>query len=531
MRKNIIDGSNTSNITKYYDFGSQIGSGKFSVVKSATEKSTGKQWAVKIMKKSVVEEQTLVREVEIMREIKNPNIISLHEIFETENEILLVLELVTGGELFDKIVERVSYTEEDASKLVNTLTKVIQYLHNKDIVHCDLKPENLLYSDNSEQAIIKLCDFGLSQRCPQGTSLRSLVGSLTYMAPEINNCTGYGKPADLWALGVIVYILLCGFPPFDETTGYVLEFPSPEWDNISDSAKGLIKSLLVIDPAKRLTAAQTLKHSWISGVSVGKQSIIGTLKTLREFNTLRRSGTTMGYNKQTRGTVFELFPSLTPTKSSDLSTKILKKQLMASLESDLADYSSETTSSSPHSDRLVSPVLTPNGLTLSMDLGSGSELLTNSASGYDIEKQKIIEQLKQEKILLQKELEELKKDRQNTPLSSSPSTPILSKPVFTGELSFNSVLSISSGSHSRTASSDEKRDKSKYGVDKIVSDIQSEIDKISLPKEHQEKIASILHTYRLKNQEKSLKLQLEKQKDKYKKLKLQMKKEKNLTSK
>ncbi|KAF2070104.1 hypothetical protein CYY_008578 [Polysphondylium violaceum] len=631
MGKTIIPGSNTTSITKIYDMGNQIGTGKFSVVKLATEKSTGKKVAIKIMKKSVVEQQSIIKEVEIMSEVKHQNVIGLKEVFETESEILLVLELVTGGELFDKIVEREAYTEEDASQLVNTVTKVIQYLHSKDIVHCDLKPENLLYSDHSDNAVIKLCDFGLSQKCPQGNQLRSLVGTLTYMAPEISNCTGYGKPVDMWSLGVIIYILLCGFPPFDESTGYYLEFPSPEWDNISDSAKNLIKSLLVTDPSKRLTAEQTLKHHWVSGSNVGKQSIIGTLKTLKEFNTIRRSGTTtMGHNKQSRGTVFELFPSLTPVKESqspiqvspstsfqdqqeesmpkspfilsnnnnnidtnqinniesnnnscnitpktpiiiptestipfelpnDCTLKIipnendlisgiikserkelnssfseiLKKQLITSLDLEI-DSSSETCSSSPMEipDKLNSPELS----SLSIDLGC--------ASDQDFMKQKVIEQLRREKEQLLKEIETLRQQQQQPqtqqPLFRSPS-PAAGRPI---NDSNQSTASSNGGSyyehlfgsspllrgHSRNSSTggsgDEKsKDKSKYGVDRIVGDLQSEFDKLSLPKETHDKINHILINYRVKNQEKSLKLKLEKQKDKYKKLKAQLKKD------
>eukprot|EP01133_Synstelium_polycarpum_P014513 gene14513-17132_t len=606
--RNLIKGSNTSSIQKSYDIGSQIGTGKFSIVKSATEKSTGKQWALKIMKKNVVEEQNIIKEVEIMQDIKNTNVIALNDIYETDSEIVLVLELVTGGELFDKIVERNSYTEEDASKLINTLTRVIYYLHSKDIVHCDLKPENLLYSDNTDQAIIKLCDFGLSQRCPQGTLLRSLVGTPTYMAPEISACTGYGKPVDMWSLGVIIYILLCGFPPFDETTGYNLEFPSPEWDNISDSAKDLIKSLLVTDPSKRPTASQILKHFWVSGVSAGKQSIIGTLKTLREFNTLRAAGKTMGHNKTGRGTVFELFPSLTPTKettsihvqSSPISPStpiqsssvplnildftnerdtalqvdqisihtvgssdsldvteavpisenslaaagnarlnsvricnsnsssssnllkeldqettvfqaILKKQLMSSLESDSSFDSSSETSSSSHieASNLISPEVTSNGV-----------------DQFESERKRMHDQLKSEQersARLQKELDEMKMAAQRTP--SKPvdiSFSMSSSAQISGGLS--SSFSSGTGNNNSDSESSKSLDKSKYGVDRIVADLQNEFDKLYLSKETMEKLNTTMSMYKSKNQEKSVKLQLERQKDKYKKLKLRLKK-------
>ncbi|KAK5579000.1 hypothetical protein RB653_008676 [Dictyostelium firmibasis] len=638
MGKNIIIGSTSGSIHKSYEIGSQIGNGKFAQVHSGTNKSTGKKSAIKIMKKSIVEESAIIKEVEMMTEINHQNIIKLQEVYETDNEVLLVLELVTGGELFDKIVEREFYTEQDASTLICTVTKVIQYLHSKDIVHCDLKPENLLYSDNSDQAIIKLCDFGLSQRCGSGNPLRSLVGTLTYMAPEISSCTGYGKPVDLWSIGVISYILLCGFPPFDESTGYILEFPSPEWDNISDSAKSLIKGLLNNDPSKRFTIDQTLKHPWIAGTSCGKNSIVGTLKTLREFNTLRRTNggnTTMGHNKQSRSTVFELFPSLTPIKSNDdkenliefenndnikinlnnennnnvilendnldklttttttatttstttttTTTTIIddsvnktKIQLMNSLDFENDSSSSETYSSSSPiengggNDKFTSPELLSS---LSIDLGCASDQLND--------KEKIIEQLKNEKSLLQKELLEIKRQspvpspsssflnthlqQQHLNNSNGGSTSInngngtierqfrpihMSKDSDSG--SYENLLLGSSPlikahnniCHSRNSSfgynsssggcssSDEstggsfKKDKSKYGVDRICLDLQSEFEKLSLPKETIDKLTNVLSNYKQKNQEKSLKIKLDKQKEKYKKLKAQLKKDK-----
>ncbi|KYQ89677.1 GTP-binding protein [Tieghemostelium lacteum] len=631
MKKNLVSNSKSESIHKFYDIQNQIGIGKFSVVKSAVEKSTNKQWAIKIMKKSVVEEQNILKEIEIMNDAKHANVIFLHEVFETEYEILLVLELVTGGELFDKIVEKSSYTEEDASLLVLTLTKVIQFLHSKDIVHCDLKPENLLYSDSSDSAVIKLCDFGLSQRCPSGTKLKSLVGTLSYMAPEISACTGYGKPVDMWSLGVIIYILLCGFPPFDESTGYVLEFPSPEWDNISDSAKGLIKSLLTLDPLKRLTAEQTLRHPWVCGQSTGKQSIIGTLKTLREFNTLRRSGT-MGPMKQTRGTVFELFPSLAngqlpnqpgsrfsfgssipikPSPSMDSIPKIidptsilkisnelklsssnilvnannsntngnsnnssntsensnsticnivsnnnsnsinngnnngsssinsngganrsrlnsiseessLKKQLINSL--DAHDSSSETSStSSPNNTLMINVDKLNSSPELALDLGGAS------SDGYYQQK---IGALVMEKLQLQKELDELRKENQTLRGSSSgsslSSTPNGHSPFLSSSYESKSklILHIRTDSSGSAYSSDSestplgKKDKSKYGVERIVSDLLSDIDKLYLSKETMEKLTNTFNNYKSKNQEKSLKHQYEKQKEKYKKLKI-----------
>ncbi|GAM17088.1 hypothetical protein SAMD00019534_002620 [Acytostelium subglobosum LB1] len=604
--KHFIKGSITTSLHKTYDIGNQLGTGKFSVVKSATERNTGKPWAMKIMKKSVVHEQNLIREVEIMQDIKHKNIISLHEIYETEGDVVLVLELVTGGELFDKIVERNSYTEEDAAKLVNTLTRVIHYIHSKDIVHCDLKPENLLYSDNSDSAIIKLCDFGLSQRCTHGEKLRSLVGTATFMAPEIMTGNGYSKEVDMWSLGVIIYILLCGFPPFDETTGYNLEFPSPEWDNISESAKGLIRSLLTVDPSKRPVAAQALKHVWVTGESCSKQSIIGTLKTLREFNTLRRAGTTMGHNKSaSRSTVFELFPSLSSATIGKSSTSSFRPPLPSRLSqhhieftksnscflddrsaqsrdrfnlelnfnseafaaalmsreskeeqagghsnnsSSRSDISNSTNSSSSSLLKELDQETTEFQSTLRRSLMSYSqeekddalnemapEIQAGDVSVLEKERLRLLEQLRREREVnakLMRELDEARKKAGERPASTAATTSSLminGSHIYLNGANNDGVASPSLVSSSETSSSsssssslNNKKDKSKNGVDRIVHDLQQEFDRIGLSKDVNERLNTVMTLYRIKNQDKSLRVQLDKKREKCKRLKAQL---------
>jgi len=218
-------------------------------------------------------------EIEIMRMIEHPNIISLHEVFEdkTTKKIYLVMELVTGGELFDRIVEKGSYSEKDASELIAKVISAVRYLHKKGIIHRDLKPENLLYASADEDAEIKLADFGLSKIVgldDDSAVTNTTCGTPGYVAPEVLRMKGYDRSVDMWSIGVILYILLCGFPPFyEENTAKLFQtimdgkydFPDPEWTNVSDSAKDLIQRMLTVDSKKRITADEALEHPWILG--------------------------------------------------------------------------------------------------------------------------------------------------------------------------------------------------------------------------------------------------------------------------
>ncbi|XP_039722858.1 calcium/calmodulin-dependent protein kinase type 1B [Pteropus medius] len=205
------------------------------------------------------------------------------------------MELVTGGELFDRIMERGSYTEKDASHLVGQVLGAVSYLHSLGIVHRDLKPENLLYATPFEDSKIMVSDFGLS-KIQAGNMLGTACGTPGYVAPELLEQKPYGKAVDVWALGVISYILLCGYPPFyDESAPELFsqilrasyEFDSPFWDDISESAKDFIRHLLERDPQKRFTCQQALQHLWISGDAAFDRDILGSVSEQIQKNFAR----------------------------------------------------------------------------------------------------------------------------------------------------------------------------------------------------------------------------------------------------
>nr|XP_060640996.1 calcium/calmodulin-dependent protein kinase type IV-like isoform X1 [Anolis sagrei ordinatus] len=283
----------------FYLVGPELGRGATSVVFSCEEKGTQVQYAAKILKKTVSIDKKIVRtEIGVLLRLSHPNIIKLKEIFETPVEIALILELVTGGELFDRIVERGFYSERDAAHVVKQILEAVSYLHANGVVHRDLKPENLLYADLSPDAPLKIGDFGLSKIVDEQDTMKTVCGTPGYCAPEILHGSPYGPEVDMWSVGVITYILLCGFEPFFDPRGdqYMYsrilncdyEFVSPWWDEVSLNAKDLVQKLIVLDPQKRLTVQQALEHPWVTGKTAKFAHMDSTQKKLQEFNARRK---------------------------------------------------------------------------------------------------------------------------------------------------------------------------------------------------------------------------------------------------
>uniref|UniRef100_A0A3B5LEY6 Protein kinase domain-containing protein n=1 Tax=Xiphophorus couchianus TaxID=32473 RepID=A0A3B5LEY6_9TELE len=224
--------------------------------------------------------------------------IQLKEIFETDTDIALVLELVTGGELFDRIVERGYYSERDAAHVIKQILEAVAYLHGNGVVHRDLKPENLLYADLSLDAPLKIADFGLSKIIDDQVTMKTVCGTPGYCAPEILRGNAYGPEVDMWSVGVILYILLCGFEPFFDPRGdqYMYsrilncdyEFVSPWWDEVSLNAKDLVSKLIVLDPHKRLSVREALQHPWVLGKAARFSHMDTTQRKLQEFNARRK---------------------------------------------------------------------------------------------------------------------------------------------------------------------------------------------------------------------------------------------------
>lgn len=295
-------------IKKFYTLGEKLGSGSFATVYRATKKTDKTQYAVKVIKKGNLKQDELAvlqDEVDILNKIKHPNVVQLMEMYENKNKMFMVLELLEGGELFDSILAKGSYSEKEASEVTRSVVDAIKYLHGVGVVHRDLKPENLMYAHKhhsvNEPHNVKITDFGLAKHLKStGTNaggMTTACGTPGYVAPEVLNNTAYGPQVDMWSIGVILYILLCGFPPFYNQSTAALyrqikrgefDFPKPYWDDISDNAKNLVCGLLTVDAKKRLTPDQVLAHPWISSGTASSKAIGGHHGKLLELMQARK---------------------------------------------------------------------------------------------------------------------------------------------------------------------------------------------------------------------------------------------------
>ncbi|XP_026668249.1 calcium/calmodulin-dependent protein kinase type II delta chain isoform X15 [Ceratina calcarata] len=286
-----------------YELHEELGKGAFSVVRRCVQRNTGHEFAAKIIntkKLTPRDFQKLEREARICRKLQHPNIVRLHESIQEENSHYLVFDLVTGGELFEDIVAREFYSEADASHCIQQILESVNHCHHNGIVHRDLKPENLLLASKIKGAAVKLADFGLAIEV-QGDAQAwfGFAGTPGYLSPEVLRKEPYGKPVDIWACGVILYILLVGYPPFWDEDQHKLyaqikagsyDYPSPEWDTVTPEAKNLINQMLTVNPSKRITASDALKHPWICqrervASVVHRQE---TVDCLKKFNARRK---------------------------------------------------------------------------------------------------------------------------------------------------------------------------------------------------------------------------------------------------
>jgi len=283
-----------------YEVGEVIGRGHFATVHRAKHRVTGEEVAIKAIQKTKSDSSAIRREIEILRQVgSHKNIVNLLDVFETETEWFLVMELVTGGELFERLVRQGPYSEKEASRLMKQIGEAINWLHSQGVCHRDLKPENLLLSTSeSGEVTVKICDFGLSVALGRDETLSERQGTWAYWAPEMFTNTRYGKEVDMWSLGVILYIVLSGRHPFDAPgrsdaqmraaiqSGKV-SFAHEAWANVSYNAKDLIRQLLQLQPRSRLGAPALLQHNWIVG-DVSEVPIRGSDTNLQQYQLVRQ---------------------------------------------------------------------------------------------------------------------------------------------------------------------------------------------------------------------------------------------------
>lgn len=285
-----------------YEVGKTLGVGGFSVVKEAVDRQTGDTVAIKVVERCRYQygDKSLKRETDILKKVNHPNCIRLYNIVETDKRVYIVTELVSGGELLDRVISQGNYSEQDAAGIIRQLVDGVAYLHNKGIVHRDLKLENILLQNDSNDAPIKIADFGLSKCFAPNDVLSTMCGSPQYVAPEILLMSDgisdqYSPACDMWSVGVILFILLSGYSPFDDEVDAVLfskiksgkyDADDPVWDSVSAEAKDLIAGLLVVASSQRLTAQQALSHPWLQG-HCSTTSIPGTQLGLKNRLSVR----------------------------------------------------------------------------------------------------------------------------------------------------------------------------------------------------------------------------------------------------
>ena len=285
----------------YFFIKPPLGSGMFGTVYKAKHKKTGVFRAIKRIKKDMKNTtslEALLKDVDILKTLDHPNIIKVYEYYQDEGSIYIVTELCTGGELFEQIIKEKNFTERKAGELMRQMLSAIAYCHEKKLVHCDLKPENIIFESQSNNNLVKIIDFGNSSFCEGDSKLSNRFGSVYYVAPEVL-MGSYTEKCDVWSLGVIMYLILSGKPPFNGVNDQIIlkkvyegkfNFDGPEWQNISADAKDLISKMLTFDFNNRITARKCLEHKWIKelgkvedhklSLPIGKRSL-RNLKTFK----------------------------------------------------------------------------------------------------------------------------------------------------------------------------------------------------------------------------------------------------------
>ncbi|KAG1338017.1 calcium-dependent protein kinase 3 [Cocos nucifera] len=297
------DAALAGGIEEKYLLDRELGRGEFGVTYLCMDRDTKELLACKSISKrklrTAIDVEDVRREVAIMRHLpESPSIVSLREACEDEHAVHLVMELCEGGELFDRIVARGHYTERAAAAVTRTIVEVVQLCHRHGVIHRDLKPENFLFANKKENSPLKAIDFGLSIFFKPGEKFSEIVGSPYYMAPEVLK-RNYGPEIDIWSAGVILYILLCGVPPFWAETEQgvaqailrgAIDFKREPWPSVSENAKNLVRQMLEPDPKLRLTAKQVLEHPWLQNAKKAPNVPLGDVvkSRLKQFSRMNR---------------------------------------------------------------------------------------------------------------------------------------------------------------------------------------------------------------------------------------------------
>ena len=304
IKKATFISSKTTPISKDYIMGKSIGTGAFGTVRLCIHKATRQTRACKILKKATQDIKALQEEVEILSKLSHPNIMQLYEVYNDKTNFYIVSEFCQGGELFDAISKKGNFNENEASKIMKQVLSAITYSYQNNIVHRDLKPENILLEDKGNDSIIKIIDWGCAKNFNKNEKLTNKDGTPYYIAPEVIE-GNYDEKCDIWSCGVILYIMLCGYPPFDgESEEEILdkvkkgsfEFPKEEWKNISKDAIDLIEKMLTFESNKRISALECLRHNWFiknknKGISDKKtaKNIISNMKKFKRGKKLEQA--------------------------------------------------------------------------------------------------------------------------------------------------------------------------------------------------------------------------------------------------
>ncbi|GMI67781.1 calcium-dependent protein kinase 2 [Hibiscus trionum] len=355
----------TPSLAEHYSLGKKLGQGQFGTTYLCTHKPTGQQYACKsIPKRKLICQEDyddVWREIQIMHHLsEQPHVVRIKGTYEDQVSVHLVMELCEGGELFDRIVKKGHYSEREAAKLIKTIVGVVEACHSLGVMHRDLKPENFLFDTVEEDAALKATDFGLSVFYKPGESFSDVVGSPYYVAPEVLR-KHYGPESDVWSAGVILYILLSGVPPFWAETEMgifrqilqgKIDFDSPPWPGISDSAKDLIRKMLDRNPKRRLTAHQVLCHPWIVDDTIAPDkpldsAVLSRLKQFSAMNKLKKMALRViaeRLSEEEIGGLKELFKMIDTDNSGTITFEELKdglkrvgSELMESEIKDLMD--------------------------------------------------------------------------------------------------------------------------------------------------------------------------------------------------